>query len=218
MVLSYMEPPYDSLYTAQRETWDSVPEEDVHTLYYHGGEIGQLDIVRQHHKSHSILATFPETNAYYLMAAKFRAALNFALMQGFDMVFRTNSSSYVNKKLLKQIAAALPKEKLYAGWEIQGNAGYNVCSGAGFWLTPDTAKILAEKIDPEFEREEDVYVSQLLHEAGIQIIDDKSRFDVPINVDPHTTPLDRYHYRLKAGGSRENDAENMRKIHALISK
>lgn len=214
-----MEPPYDSLYKAQCETWDSIPEEDVHTLFYHGGvEDGvKCDLIRQHHKSTSTIIQTEDTNAYYYMAAKFRTALKYALLSKFDIIFRTNSSSYVNKKRLKEFASTLPKEKLYAGWSmIDSNYDGKYCiSGAGIFLSRDAAEELCNEIDPTYEKEEDIYCGRILRDSGMVAIDDKSRYDVPIDV-PEDMPTDRYHYRCKSGAPREVDAANMRIIHQKI--
>jgi len=217
LVLSYDKHPYDELMKAQIETWDSVHEPGVEVMYYYGGlqniAPSDLMVIRNYHYSSRVVLN--STDSYYFMAGKFKSALEVIKSSEFDIIFRTNSSSYVNKKQLVKFANTLPKTGLYSGWEIQGNAGYNVVSGAGFFLSPDTAEILRLKIDPEFEREEDVYCAQLLHENGIKIIDDKSRVDV--NVVNNNTPLSAYHYRLKGThGNRLIDVENMRLLHKKI--
>lgn len=214
LVLSFTEPPFDALLRTQISTWDSVEVEGVDTVYYCGGlQQRPLDIPDSN--PHSVILQFDITDKYYLMAGKFKSCLHACALEQYDYIFRTNSSSYVNKKTLVKFAESLPKEKLYAGWEIEGNAGYNVCSGAGFFLSPDTAKILRDNIDPEFEREEDVYCAQILHEHGIEIIDDKSRIDVN-NFNPYL-PLHHYHYRFKGPhGDRRIDAHNMILLHKQI--
>lgn len=221
MVLSYCEEPYLSLMRAQQETFCKDLDMDTKVIFYSGTEnppsnytsIGFYNLKWNH-------IVFPITDAYYYMAGKFKLCLDhvFEETQYFkpDIIFRTNSSSYVNISELKKIAQSLPKEKLYAGWEIQTNEQFSIVSGAGFFLSPDTAKILQENIDPRFEKEEDYYCGQILHDHGIEVIDDKRRFDVPAEVIPEEIPMDRYHYRCKAGCPREQDAENMRIIHNLI--
>ncbi len=214
LVLSYDKHPYDELMKSQMETWDSIKEPDVCVGYYHGGlESGVAHVRLNPLNEDSAVITLNATDSYYYMAAKFKECLKFFADADFDIIFRTNSSSYVNKKELVKFANTLPKTGLYAGWEIQGNAGYNVVSGAGFFLSPDTAEILRFNIDPNFEREEDVYCAQLLHEKGVQIINERSRFDV--RVINNNIPLDRYHYRFKTD-DRLQDAENMRQLHKKI--
>ncbi len=209
LVLSYNEPPYSNLMDAQMNSWDATNVDDVKTIYYHGGNENAffMDVAWRER------AMFHCTDSYYYMSEKFKMALDHVKEWDYDIIFRTNSSSYVSKQRLKEFAEKLPKEGLYAGWEIEGNAGYNIISGAGIFLSRDTAEILRKGIDPEFEREEDVYCGQILSEHGIKIIDDKSRFDVfAIN---NNIPLDKYHYRFKTA-DRLTDASNMKLLHKKI--
>jgi hypothetical protein len=209
LVLSYMEPPYDELLKVQRETWDSIEVEGVRTVYYYGGGKGWVN-----DKEFSGVGI----DSYYYMHDKFVSCLwemaEFPEWKSWDMIFRTNSSSYVNKKKLVEICESMPKQKFYGGWEIQGNAGYNVVSGSGIFMSPDVAEILMNEIQLDFEKEEDCYIASILNDDGIKIIDDKSRWDVDDVND--STPTDRYHYRFKTA-SRYNDADNMRKLHKLLN-
>lgn len=218
MVLSYNQPPYDSLMRAQVDTFDSIPCEDVNTLFYYGSsERSQHHkIIRQHHKSTSHELQVPFTDAYYLMGGKMKMALDYVKDWEYDIIFRTNSSSYTQKEKLVEFAATLPKEKLYAGWEIEGNAGYNVVSGAGIFMSRDVAEILRQDIDPEFEREEDCVIAEIISRyPEIKIIDDKSRFDYPQDLVNSRSIHDAYHIRFKTG-DRLQDAENMRLVHQQI--
>lgn len=227
LVLSYNSPPFDTLMRVQQETFDSVEVEGVKTIYYHGGylfdetnwqmvsKIPRYWFRRVKHNDWSETLKFKCTDEYYYMAAKFVAALEYINDLEYDFIFRTNSSSYVNKKELVEFAKTLPKEKLYSGWEFidSEDFGGGCVSGAGIWLTPDTAKILMDNIDPNFEQEEDVYCGRILRKHGIVAIDDKSRYDVE-TFHPFI-PLDKYHYRFKTG-NRLIDAHNMVMLHKKI--
>lgn len=216
-----MEPPYDELYRSQISTWDSVPEEDVHTLFYHGGgEEVKVDLIRNDHKSTSTLLQTTDNNFYFYMAGKFRTALRYALMSKPDLIFRTNSSSMVNKKRLKEFAATLPTEKLYAGWTMKdtNDDGGDCVSGAGIFLSRDTAQILLDQLDPTIEKEEDVLCSRVLRKNGIVAIDDKSRFDYTGQDFSAIMPImlsTKYHIRFKTDDRRQ-DAANMRLVHQKI--
>lgn len=219
LILSYNSPPFDTLMRVQQETFDSVEVEGVRTVYYHGGStVGRPVVYTNMDEFKSwYRVEFPCTDSYYFMTEKFKEALKFIEKEDindFDLIFRTNSSSYVNKPALIEFAKTLPREKLYAGWEIEGNAGYNVVSGAGIWLSRDTAKILMEEIDPKREREEDCLIAEILAHHSIPIIDDKSRYDVNGNIE--YVPTDLYHYRFKHGGDRLIDAHNMILLHNKI--
>lgn len=206
LVLSYNDGVYAELMKSQQQTWDSVEVDGVRTVYYYGGGKGWVN-----EKEFSAEAS----DAYYTMAHKCVEAMKAVNLDSFDFIWRTNSSSYICKKRLVEFAKTLPKEKCYAGWKIDGSLGYDIVSGAGFMITPDVAKILIEKTDVFFEREEDVLFAEVLFKNGIEIIDDKSRYDVGEYVLPYDTPTDRYHYKLK-NGDRLHDAANFFKLHEKV--
>lgn len=216
LVLSYNQPPYDSLMRAQQNTFFKVPEENVETFFYYGSLPKSYPTKFVQWENNEL--QFDATDAYYLMAEKFKMALDVVCDEKFpfawDIIFRTNSSSYVHKKRLKNFVSMFPDRKLYAGWQIHGNEGFDVCSGAGFFISRDVAEILRKEIDPTFEKEEDYYCAKILHEHGIKIIDDKSRFDVGEHL--IDVPDDRYHYKLKCGLDRSVDVANFYLLHEKI--
>jgi hypothetical protein len=222
LILSFNEDPFSTLMRIQQETFDSVEVEGVRTVYYHGGSYPQGDLLKfavsHHNKPHNSWerVEFDITDKYYYMAGKFREALKYTQDWDYDVIFRSNSSSYIQKSALVEFAKTLPTEKLYAGWTFKDSEdfGGDCVSGAGIFLSRDTAKILMEQIDPAVEREEDVEVGRILRRNGITAIDDKSRFD--INNIHDFIPLDRYHYRCKAGGDRLIDCHNMIQLHKKI--
>lgn len=216
LVLSYNQPPYDALMKAQQETWDGVYTDQphhTHTFYYYGGEEFRYKTVN----AQSAELRFPCTDEYYYMAGKFKKALEFSELYEYDYIFRTNSSSYVNKKKLIEFAGKLPKEKLYCGWTFNdSNHDNGLCvSGAGIFLSYDTAKILRDDIDPNVEMEEDVYCGRLLRAHGVVAINDRSRIDYPQQnwKDLKNT----YHIRFKTG-NRLQDAKNMVGFHDITTR
>lgn len=204
LVLSYNESPYKELMRAQQETWDSIEVEGVRTVYYYGGNKGWVN-----EKEFSANAS----DEYYYMTNKCLEAIKATIDFEPTLIWRTNSSSYIQKSKLVEFAKTLPTENCYAGWEIEGQ-GYNVVSGAGFFMSPDVAEKLIANADPNFCREEDCYISEVLFNQGVPIIDDKSRYDLPAEFD--SVPADRYHYRLKCGGRRDVDIANMKTLHQKI--
>jgi hypothetical protein len=220
MVLSYTNPPYADLMQTQLGTWASILDirftDRILQLFYHGGYSG---LEPKYYYDGTL--ELPCTDEYYKMAGKFKLALEFVNNNGweYDLIFRTNSSSYVNKEELLKFAEKLPLEKCYAGWTFVDSEDFGgLCvSGAGIWLSRDCAEILMNEIDLEKEIEEDVYIGRILRKHGIEAIDDKSRVDID-SVRPYDEiPLNRFHYRFKGiHGDRLKDAENMRKIHQLI--
>lgn len=230
MVLSFNESPYKELMQAQQSSWDSIEVEGVRTVYYYGGrkidpneKLPHYTMIHHGANKSTISLEFECTDEYYLMAGKFSKCLEDVFnppdilkeFNDFDIIFRTNSSSYVNKQKLKEFAASLPKEKLYAGWtfEDSNDFGGACVSGAGIWLSRDTAEILRNEIDPAFEMEEDVYIGRILRKQGIVAIDDKSRVDVTGST--WYVLGETYHYRFKTR-NRIEDADNMKLVHQKI--
>ena len=97
LVLSCERPPYDKLYEAQRKTWDSVEVPNVATRYYFCDG----------------LAAAP-----WML----RQALDGVWREPWTFVFRTNSSSYVDKRALLKFAEGLPVVRCYCGMDGWGFA------------------------------------------------------------------------------------------------
>lgn len=204
LVLSFTDEPYLSLMRAQQETFDSIEVEGIRTVYYYGGGKGWVT-----DKEFSADAD----DLYYRMHWKFSLALKEVIDWDWDILFRSNSSSYICKSRLKEFAKTLPTEKLYAGWKITGPE-YSIVSGAGFYFSRDAALKIIESFDGEMNCEEDCLVGKFLTtEHNFDIVDIQERYDV-INVDD-LVPLDRIHYRFKTN-SRIRDVDNMRKLHQKI--
>lgn len=219
LVLSYTEPPYDALMKAQQETWDSVHVPDIDTAYYYGGWNGEtaFDMRGPENKEWC----FPVSDEYYMMHWKFRQALCAVKLFGnwslggkkYDFIFRTNSSSYVNKEELLKFAETLPKEKCYAGWSLGEK---EAVSGAGIWLSPDMVEILRNELPAGENIEEDILIGRILHgKHGIEIQDHKTRYDVGFAFDSWDIPDDAYHFRFKST-NRLKDVENMRRVHDIL--
>lgn len=212
MVLSYRVGVYEELMRAQLNTWDSVQHEGVSVWYYYGVE-GDDGPLLQRDGSYFLCTN--ETDEYYFMASKFRAALGVVLSHGeFDLIFRTNSSSYVNKKNLVEYARKnLGTSGVYSGWRLDGTSGPDSVSGAGIFMSRDAAETLYREIDPAKEIEEDVYIGDILHRHGFAIRDDRSRVDYPQQL--HKDPRAAYHIRFKTS-DRLCDCENMKLVHKQI--
>ena len=104
LVLSCRKPPYDALWEAQQRTWDSVSVPDVSTLYYWCDE----------------LATMPW---------RLKLALDSAWDARWDMIFRTNSSSYVDKARLLAKAKTLPTERIAFSKQLDLLRAYVAAAG-----------------------------------------------------------------------------------------
>lgn len=213
LVLTFLQEPYRSLMMAQRETWDSV-EDDVRTIYYHGGGPEFFNLFMDDRWPWRERYSFNASDDYFQMHWKFKLALDVALATEWDMIFRTNSSSYVNKKQLVSFASNLPNEKVYGGWTLQdtNHDGGDCVSGAGIFLSRDCARILADKMPGGPQCEEDVLIGRILRDHGMKAFDDRSRITYPFEPQRWHTA---YHVMFKTD-NRQKDVENMKYFHKKI--
>lgn len=138
MVLSSKKPPYDKIEKAQRETWDSVVVDGVNTYYYYGDD-------------------------YDMMHHAFKKALNSVWRKKWDVIFRTNSSTYVCKDKIKRYVESIDiKGNLYAGYSTG-----SMVSGTGILLNRATAKILRDELDDHPSPSEDTLIGTILSRHGI---------------------------------------------------
>lgn len=186
LVLSCLHEPFYSLMKKQQDTWDSIDCEDIETIYYYGGGGGFKKI---NDKSYEFGADC--SDSYKMMHYKFYLLLKEIINDDWDYIFRTNSSSYINKKNLLKFAETLPKKKCYCGI----NAG-DYASGSGMFLSRDVVNIILNSNYSINEEEyEDVYIGSVLRSNGIYVTDGAKRSDLDNNDfgDEYT-----YHYRCKS--------------------
>src|SRR6478736_2931952 len=108
MVLSCNKDPFIEMRRVQQQTWDSVKVEGVETIYYIGGG-NDKQLTRINDSSQEMI--LPCSDEYNMMHYKFKMALMNVNWNEFDFVFKTNSSSYINKRLLLEFAEKLPNKK-----------------------------------------------------------------------------------------------------------
>ena len=148
LVLSCKKPPYDTLYEAQRRTWDSVDVSGVVTRYFWCDEVA-------------------------VMPGVFRRTLDDSVDLMWDFIFRMNSSSYVDKVMLKAFAETLPRERCYCGIDGGGFA-----SGSGFFLSRDMVEVLRRGLPERHDGLiEDQVAGQVLTAAGFSVSSRAERYD-----------------------------------------
>lgn len=185
MVLSSGKPPYDALHIAQLNTWDSVSHDKVDTMYY-----------------------FCDT--YNLMHVPFREALKDVIKKGgYNYIFRTNSSSYIDKELLFQKANRLPLSECYCGINGGGFA-----SGSGVFISSDLFQFICDGLKDEPHGAEDVYIGQVLQEHGIGVTSGAERYDFNHK---HDVLKPYYHYRCKSNSDdRSKDIFAFNLVHKYL--
>lgn len=192
MVLSYNEFPFSEFMKAQKETWDSISVEGIDTYYYYGEALGCSD-------------------KYELMHWKFKLALDSINYSKYDLIFRTNSCSYIDKGRLLKIAENLPSTGCYAGYD---NGGY--VSGAGIFFSPDVLDILKSELNETEHYAEDVLFGEILS-GKVDIIGEFSRIDARVE---GVDNLNSYHFRFKTSNhpeDRPRDIKNMIALHHKIT-
>ncbi len=221
LVGSSMIPPYDEFMKVQKETWASQPYKDTETLFYYAAE-----------KTEWVSAdTFTTEcdNGFFWAHWRFKKALDFVWDREWDLIFRPHSSSYVDKKLLMNLCATFPKEKVYAGWKLGGYPELPLilwegkiikqecCSGAGFFISRDYAQILRDELPNKESLADDVLIGRTLQLHGISVTNDLKMRDISRRIDVVTLGdvQPRFHYRFNTG-NRQYDMSNMRQVHRLI--
>jgi hypothetical protein len=187
-------PPYDMLQRGQEETWDSVEVEGVSTLYYLSGDKGLV--------GKKLYLDYPD--GYPLLHWKFKEAVDYAWNWDWDVMFRTNASSYVDKKLALEKVKTLPKEKLYCG-----KNGGGFASGCGFFISRDCLEIIRRDFTPDPTPYEDAMIGSVLGKSGIGVTPGAERCDSTYGDIKNT-----YHYRCKSDNAdRNKDLISFRKIY-----
>jgi hypothetical protein len=194
---------YREFYYAQKETWDSIEEENVDTFYYFGNS--DIDVI----KDDKIFLTVDES--LYNCGLKTLKCFDLVKSMEFDYIFRTNSSSYVDKQLLKEWLKNKPRNNFYSGI-IGTHENINFASGSGYILSRDVFNTIIENQDMwEHDKYiDDVSLSLLLQKFNIPITNSE-RYDV---IDDNI-PINFFHYRLMTPTNRLIDIENMKKINKL---
>lgn len=194
---------YSKFYETQNKTWNSVSVEGVNTFFLVGNS--DTDEIEN-----QIIKTNVEES---LENCGYKTLKAFEQLKDFDYqyIYRTNSSSYIDKKLLKEYVQDKPKEKFYSG--VIGN--YNnilFSSGSGYIITKDLVDLVLEnKNNWNHSFIDDVSLGLLLRTQNIFPIP-APRYDVH-SLDKNI-PINYYHYRIKSN-NRDIDCEKMELIHKL---
>jgi hypothetical protein len=192
---------YDRFYNTQKQTWDSINVEHVDTFFYFG------DHPKNHIDGHDIFLSVQDTlkNCAIKTVEAFKLIKNF----DYDFIFRTNSSSYVDKQLLYNFLIDKPKFNYYSG-KVGHHYDIPFASGSGFIMSKDVVNFILDntnKINYHFL--DDVAFGKFLSDNNIHP-KELPRFDVVSDL----IDRDYFHYRIK-NDDREKDIKYMEKIFEL---
>ena len=165
------------------------------------------------------------SNAIYLTIAEgyqncgYKTIRTFELTKDldYDYIFRTNSSSYIDKEFLSEYLRNKPRNKYYSGI-IGDHNGIKYAPGSGYVLSRDLVNIVLENVAQwDHSYIDDVSLGLVLKSKG-HTPTPGPRFD------NHTKnifqlffnkiPLNYFHYRLKSK-NRSFDIVQMKKIFLL---
>jgi len=227
LVLGCEDYPYKAIQDGQMNTWDSVQVDNVDTYFYMGNDKheGETELVVQ-----TIVSPFKEKSVtkhkklfvpcsedYNMMHWRYKLALDYIWNEDWDFIFRTNTSSYVDKQKLFDFANTMMTEKCYCGVDGGGYA-----SGCGVLISRDVAKIFKDQFDSHPTDSDDCLMGTYATKNGIEVTKGAVRFDYYFNVffngnerDNHCTNIPNiYHYRCKSDTiDRTKDIQAFHDIH-----
>lgn len=189
------DPPYFEMQKAQLNTWDSIHVDGVTTIYYYGNNQHDGEFFIWSDESKKLYC--PCSEAYNMMHYRHKLATEWCLENvDFDLMFRTNASSYVHKQMLFDYCQTLGTKEVFI------SKGDGAVSGAGFILSKDLIKIANEGIDQHPTPSEDMYIFTMLNRAGYEVQPGGDR--VEFNHYSEFPERSCYHYRCKSDTSDRN--------------
>jgi len=192
---------YSELFKIQNETWNSIDVEDVDTFFL----IGNCD-------ENKIDGNVIKTTAPESIHCGEKVVESFKLLNNidYDFIFRTNSSSYVDKIRLKKFIETNCDEDTYCGLTEDGIEGLYV-SGCGYIISKKNLNLICinENLWNYKYLWDDMSLGYLMKKLNIPI---KLGFRQDIVSDLDYIDLNQYHYRLKCNCSNRVEVERLRFI------
>jgi hypothetical protein len=155
--------PYPILIRTMERTWASVEVDGVSTLFYYGGD--HLERGGRH-------LYLPVTDALPAGPKTIACFEHVLASCDFDLVFRTNASSYVDIPNLRAFAREHARsEGFYCG--RRGTFGdLPFASGSGYFLSKDLVQLAVERRQELDESlPDDIALAALLRDAGVEVVD-----------------------------------------------
>ncbi len=212
---------YDKFQKSQIDTWDSIEVDNVHTFYFYGD--GDSDRV----SNNLIFTDIKEnlfTGGFYVNSplsacSKTIRALEIIDNIEYDYIFRTNSSSYVDKNMLYDFLFDKPRTNYYSGFigyenlDIYGSKVDMIkyASGSGFFLSKDLVSLLLSK-------KESIEDNRFIDDAAIgRILNQNNIYPSMVSRVENDVNTEHFHYRLRTN-DRYFDINNMYKIFEIKNK
>ena len=212
LILSCKHPIYEKIkYDGIEQTWNSYEESNTQTYYYYG------DSSSCYHDDNNIYVT--SKDSFYHILDKTIEVFNYCLSNfDFDYIYRTNTSSYINKQKLSQWIQNKPLSRFYSGLVGQCR-GIKYASGSGYFLSKDLVEYLLEHLNDIDRRivfggqEDDLAIGTVFQHINII---PAPRQDIECNINNKPDINNYFHFRCKCQNNRLIDIQQMHKIHKLI--
>lgn len=214
LVLATRQEPFPQLVATIKRTWASAHVDDVDVLFYYGGARLSLE---------GDDLTLPVPDDLPNVGRKTLACFEYVVAQrDFDVLFRTNCSTYVDLPNLRgYVAEHAEPSRFYAGKGANLD-GIDFATGSGFFLSRDLVELLVDE-RPSWDHGylDDVAVAKLLHAHGVErrfaprVVYERPR-------DARKVDTTAFHFRCKTAPtgspSRAGDIEIMLRIHEAFRR
>lgn len=208
LILSCNHPVYKLLANEGiNKTWNSIDIDNMPTFFYEGG-------YKESYRDKSTIY-LTESDDYANITKKTIEAFSYCIDNfDFDYIFRTNSSSYVNKYKLLEWLSDKPLNNFYSGIiGVHNNIKY--ASGSGYSISKDLVeKILKNKNLIDINDYDDISVGKFLNTDIFPA--PRKDLDCATSIDYE---IDKYfHYRCKCASDRNIDIKHMINIHNSLNR
>lgn len=132
-----------------------------------------------------------------------KTILAFKYFTGYDFIFRTNISSFVNFNVLRAECAKLEAQGIYRGFYV-GDPWCRYASGSGFLISADLAQLIVQhESELDYSTWDDMALGLFLNQYYKLEEISSVMIETP-DLEPQTQyKLDAYHYRIKIFANRE---------------
>jgi hypothetical protein len=214
LVLATRQEPFPELIATIKRTWASKHVGDVDVLFYYGGEHLSLD--RDD-------LTLPVPDDLPNVGRKTLACFEYVVSQlDFDLLFRTNCSTYVDLLNLRAYVAEHAKASGFYAGKGANLDGIDFATGSGFFLSRDLVELLVdERASWDHGYLDDVAVAKVLRAHGVE-----RRFAPRVVYErprqARSVDTTAFHFRCKTAPtgshSRAGDIKIMLRIHEAFRR
>lgn len=211
LVLGTRVRPYPMLIRAAEATWASVPVPDVEVIFYFGS--GGPRLARGH-------LTLPVPDDFAHIGEKTLACFEYVLEnREFDLVFRTNCSSYVDLVNLSRYVGEHAQERGFYAGTASTHDGVPFASGSGYFLSRDLVELVVRERDAwNHALLDDVALGLLMATAG-QTPVAVPRIDYATPRDVADVDVSQFHFRCKTSSrARLDDVEILIRLHRAFCR